>query len=145
MRYTHIHDLCVDFCKNHPGLDMEKPSLDLLSLISHIPYTTKLLQRGTEAAWASGFIYAIGQMKGLFTRGREEGLKSSGIGDHFGVMGDVAQNRAYLIRTALRNVKRSWEEKYEGTIFDGQVEEDWVELMNEWVGDGIYGMRKPPW
>ena len=60
-------------------------------------------------------------------------------------MGDVAQNRAYLIRTALRNVKRSWEEKYEGTIFDGQVEEDWVELMNEWVGDGIYGMRKPPW
>jgi hypothetical protein len=54
---------------------MEKPVLDLLSLISRIPYTMDILNRGTEHAWAAGFIYAIGQMKGLFTRGREEGMK----------------------------------------------------------------------
>lgn len=105
----------------------------------------KLIERGTEAAMASGFIYAIGQMKGLFVRGKEKGLKSYDIGDAFGVKGDVPKSRAYLIRTELRTVKREWNEEYTGTIFDGQVDEDWVELMDEWVGDGWYGMRKPSW
>ena len=144
-RYTKIHNLCADFCNNHPELDLEKPVFDLLSLVARIPYTMKLLERGTESAMASGFIYAIGQMKGLFTRGREKGLKSYDIGDCFGVKGDVPKSRAYLIRTELRTVKRAWNEEYAGTIFDGQVDEDWVELMNEWVGDGWYGMRPPSW
>jgi len=139
-RYTHIHDLCLDFCANHPDLNMEKPVLDLLSLVSRIPFTVKLLQRGTESAWASGFIYAIGQMKGLFTRGREKGLKSYHIGDYFGVKGEVPKGRAYLIRTELRKVRKSWEEEYAGTIFDGEVADDWVELMNEWVGEGSIRM-----
>jgi hypothetical protein len=88
---------------------MEKPVLDLLSLVSRIPDTMEMLNRGPESGWASGFIYAIGRMKGLFTRGREEGLKSEDIGGYFGMKGDVAKGRAYLIRTDLRKVKRSWE------------------------------------
>ena len=145
-RYFKIRELCLDFCtKQLSELEMEKPVVDLLSLIARIPFTMELLIRGTESDWASGFIYAIGQMKGLFTRGREKGLKSYDIGNYFGVKGDVAKGRAYLIRTELRKVKRSWEEEYEGTIFDGQVDDNWVQLMNEWVGDGWYGMRQPPW
>ncbi|PWR72615.1 DUF6398 domain-containing protein [Methanospirillum lacunae] len=144
-RYSQIHILCVDFCNHHPELDLEKPVLDLLSLVARIPDTMKLLERGTEASMASGFIYAIGQMKGLFTRGKEKGLKSHDIGDAFKVKGDVPKSRAYLIRTELRRVKREWNEEYTGTIFDGQVGEDWVELMDEWVGDGWNGMRKPAW
>lgn len=143
-RYNIIHDLCADFSKKNPELEMEKPVSDLLSLIARIPYTTNLLKRGTEPEWASGFIYAIGQMKGIFTRGREEGWKARHIGDFFGVKSEVPQGRAYLIRTELRDVKRSWNEKYEGTIFDGQVDDDWAECMNEWVGEHEY-LRNRGW
>lgn len=132
-RHKQVHDLCVQFCNEHPELDMEKPVLDLLSLIARIPLTMNILNKGTEHAWASGFIYAIGQMKGLFTRGREEGLKSKDIGNYFGVKGVLAQSRAYHIRTELRKVKGAWEVKYKGTLFDYEVDTDWAELMNEWV------------
>lgn len=142
-RYYQIQNLCIDFCKSNPDLNMEKPVLELLSLIARIPYTEKILDMGTEQALASGFIYAIGQMMGLFTRGREKGLKSNDIGDFFGVNGDSTKGRAYLIRTELRKVKRAWTDDYEGSLFDGQVDDDWAELMDEWVGDGRYGMRKP--
>lgn len=62
-------------------------------------------------------------------------MKSKDIGGFFGGKGDVAKGRAYLIRTELRIVKRSFEAGYQGTLFDGQVGDDWAELMNEWVGD----------
>ena len=71
-------------------------------------------------------------MKGLFTRGRENDLKSYDIENFYGVKGDVPKSRAYLIRKDLQKVKRSWGNEYEKTIIDLSVDDDWV-------GDGVYG------
>ncbi|MBN1167848.1 MAG: hypothetical protein JXA44_12070 [Methanospirillaceae archaeon] len=141
-RHTKILDLCYSFCDTSRLPWMKQPVSDLLSLFCRIPMTTMVICRGTEEAWASGFIYAIGQMKGLFTRGREEGMKSKDVGDFFQVSGDTPKSRAYLIRTELRKVRSAWEEEYEGTLFDGQTRDDWAELLNDWVGHRQYRMRR---
>ncbi len=37
-RHRQIHDFCLDFCRIHPNLEMEKPALDLFSYLLNSTY-----------------------------------------------------------------------------------------------------------
>ncbi len=67
-------------------------------------------------------------MKELFPRGRGNGMKAKDISDFFGITSENVHSRAYLIRTELRKVKRTWEAEYQEILFDGQVGEKAIRM-----------------